>query len=428
MFERNIRDLFGLTIVGELWSLLLAVGLILGLSTSPLVKASDESQPQFEIVSCSADDVLTEKFRQGASRTFRNSFRQKSEKNDSGKFEWNGADSAYSIPIGTDKTLWLFGDTFLRSQNKSLQMINNSIAIQKIGNGQINDVIQAPLKFFWRQTRHNNHSFFEDANVNRAGHWLWPLDGFHRNGKVFEFINEIRKSPNASASFSFDTSNQMLVKIENVMQPAEKWKMTFTNIEAPNVQVGNAVTQDEQFACIYCSYHPAKAGVDQHPQIIIRLPLDSLDKIDARTLFKTAEVWSSDGRWGKTSTVRPKIIMQDGAPEFSVSRAKGLEGYFAVYFPSGFGTQIMLRHATRPEGPWSEPQCIYDCPVDTERFFVYSAKSHPELCAVDGEFCVTYCQNVKSSECLSLEPERFYFPHAIKLRIKQVSSRSELIR
>jgi hypothetical protein len=171
--------------------------------------------------------------------------------------------------------------------------------------------------------------------------------------------------------------------------------------------------------------------MNQHPQVVIRLPLDKLDKLnksDARDLYKTAEVWGSNGRWIKSSTGQPKIVMQDGAPEFSVTRVKGFEGYFAVYFPSGFGTKIMLRHAPRPEGPWSELQCIYDCPVDAERFFVYSAKSHPELCTNNGELCVTYCENIKSSDLTSLAPEKFYFPHAIRLRIETVNSRSELVR
>jgi hypothetical protein len=431
LLKRSISIIYRLITANEFWLTSLAVGLIVGTSNLAFANAGDETQSQFKVASCAPDNVLTEKFQRLASGTFQNSLTEPFEKHRREKFEWAGADAAYSIPIGNGKTLWLFGDTFLRPRGTSLQMVNNSVAIQQIRDGQVNNIDHDPLKFFWRQTHNNNHSFFEDANANSAGHWLWPLDGISANGKLFEFINEIRKSENATPAFGFATTKQLFLKVENVGEPADKWKMTFSNIEAPDVQVGNAVTQDEQFAYVYCSYYPAREGMNQHPQVVIRLPLDKLDKLnksDARDLYKTAEVWGSNGRWIKSSTGQPKIVMQDGAPEFSVTRVKGFEGYFAVYFPSGFGTKIMLRHAPRPEGPWSELQCIYDCPVDAERFFVYSAKSHPELCTNNGELCVTYCENIKSSDLTSLAPEKFYFPHAIRLRIETVNSRSELVR
>jgi hypothetical protein len=409
-----------------------------------LAAPNAESESRFEVVSTAPDDSLTERFRPESLVTSRNSWNNSSQRFEKCGQAWTGADAAYSIPIGRDKTLWLFGDTFLRPQDrpaktkgtKSLSMINNSMALQNLRKDQMLDsnkarinmvFAPAPLEFYWQVTQNKAQSFFEDKTLKELGHWLWPLDGIYKDGKLYEFFNEIGKSQNASPAFGFAASNQLLLRVENVESPADKWKMTFAKIEAPELQVGNAVTQDEDFAYVYCSYHPAREGMNQHPQIIIRLPLDGLDKINARDLLQTAEIWGRDSRdkirienrWIKSSVAQPEILMQDGAPEFSVSQVKGLDGYFAVYFPSGFGTKIMLRHAPRPEGPWSEPQCLYDCPLDTERFFVYSAKSHPEFCTKDGELCVTYCENIKSSNSTALEPEEFYFPHAIKVQIKK---------
>jgi hypothetical protein len=447
LFKRNtrVRKRLKRRITAKaLWQTSLIIGAIVGLSSPTFADTRVDSESKFEIVSTSIDDALTQRFCRKPSGGFLNSLNQPFERSERQQFEWAGADAAYSVPIGTNKTLWLFGDTFLRPQGdkaegeakSSLRMINNSVAIQKIRDEiTVESKIGRPhfdfppnsLEFCWGGTQNNDNSFFEDANATKLGHWLWPLDGIYRHGKLYEFVNEICKSQNAVPAFGFATSNQLLLKVDNIEESADKWKMTFSTIEAPDLQVGNAVTHDEQFAYVYCSYLPAREGMNQHPQIVIRLPLDSLDKIDARDLFKTTEVWSRvlhnknqiERRWIKSSEAQPEIIMQDGAPEFSVSQVKGLEGYFAVYFPSGFGTKIMLRHAPRPEGPWSEPQCIYDCPVDAERFFVYSAKSHPELCTKNEELCVTYCQNIKSSDLTSLEPEKFYFPHAIKVQIKK---------
>src|SRR5437588_6974655 len=55
---------------------------------------------------------------------------------------WLGADDAYSIPIGKDRSVWLFGDSFvanndvkLRSQYKA--MVRNSLGVStcKVGQG-----------------------------------------------------------------------------------------------------------------------------------------------------------------------------------------------------------------------------------------------------------------------------------------------------
>ena len=476
MFRTDIQDLIRLVALNAPSMLPLAVGLVVWISSPSLANTGAKGQggsagvavnendhgreTNFKVVSCAPDEALTEKFRRTTSEAFQNSLHQPLETPEARRFTWAGADAAYSISIGNYKTLWLFGDTFLReggrgeeggrvggqggrgvggvgtNSKSSLQMINNSIAVQQIDVGETVALDQKPLKFFWRQPMSGNHSFFEDANANRLKHWLWPLDGFYRNGKLYEFVNEIRKSQDATPAFGFDTSNQLLLEINNIEKPADKWKMKFSAIDAPNMQIGSAVVADEFYAYVFCSYYPARLGMNKHPQIVIRLPLDKLDNYDISELIKSAEVWSRNeqhennnkGHWIKSSMAQPEILMQDGAPEFSVTRVRGFEGYFAVYFPSGFGTKIMLRHALRPEGPWSEPQCIYECPVDVERFFVYSAKSHPELCTKDGELCITYCENIKSSDSTSLEPEKFYFPHAIKMQLKRVTLRSELVR
>jgi hypothetical protein len=431
------------------WQTILTAGLMVGLANPTFAEKLSESASQFEIVSSSPDDVLTEKFRPSKSQTFQNSLKHTTGySGESVLSQWAGADAAYSIPLGLDKTLWLFGDTFLRTKAaneanaaSSLTMINNSIAIQHTRDQH------SPFNFFWQDTDNGIGSVFEDIHAKQLEHWLWPLDGIYRDGKLYVFVNELKrteaeKTENVDPAFAFASTNQQLLKVQNPQESLDKWKMTFSKIVAPNVQVGNALTIDDNFVYVFCSYYPAREGMNQHPQIVIRLPLNDLDKVDARDLYKSSDVWSDanskdpikpinknsiEGSWIRGSLAEPKIVMQDGAPEFSVTRVKGIEGFFAVYFPCGFGSRIMLRHASRPEGPWSEPQCIYDCPVDTQRFFVYSAKCHPELCTEDGELCITYCKNIKSSnsDLNSIEPERFYFPHAIKVQLKTVTSRSE---
>src|SRR5438270_9691186 len=45
---------------------------------------------------------------------------------------WTGSDGAYSIPLGPDRTLWLFGDTFIGrvvdGKRVGARMVNNTAA------------------------------------------------------------------------------------------------------------------------------------------------------------------------------------------------------------------------------------------------------------------------------------------------------------
>src|SRR5206468_2156766 len=72
------------------------------------------------------------------------------------------------------------------------------------------------------------------------------------------------------------------------------------------------------------------------------------------------EVWCKAG-W----SAEPKDVVTlyaDAPPEMTVCRLRGIDGYLAVYTAYGLGADVMLRHATRPEGPWSKAVRLYRCP------------------------------------------------------------------
>ena len=49
-----------------------------------------------------------------------------------GDLRWVGGDGAYSVDLGNDRILWLFGDSFIAaaSGDGSKRMVRNSVAIQ----------------------------------------------------------------------------------------------------------------------------------------------------------------------------------------------------------------------------------------------------------------------------------------------------------
>jgi len=62
---------------------------------------------------------------------------------------WLGADAAYSIDLGGDRSLWLFGDTFVATSTAFVRpaskMVHNTVAVQT---GR--DPLTAKIAFRWR--------------------------------------------------------------------------------------------------------------------------------------------------------------------------------------------------------------------------------------------------------------------------------------
>lgn len=82
---------------------------------------------------------------------------------------WLGADAAFSVDLGDDRVLWLFGDTFVATSERCLRsearMVRNSIALQ---HGR--DPSRATIEFGWGD---GPGSWFSDQGER----WFWPQHG-----------------------------------------------------------------------------------------------------------------------------------------------------------------------------------------------------------------------------------------------------------
>jgi len=106
---------------------------------------------------------------------------------------WTGSDAAYTIPLSSRRTLWLFGDTWIgkikngkRLRNAS--MINNSAAWQSTQDSS--------FKYFWRQVEGKPVSLVSPQEKTR---WYWPLDGALIDGRLYLFMNVLKKNTSRKA-------------------------------------------------------------------------------------------------------------------------------------------------------------------------------------------------------------------------------------
>lgn len=295
---------------------------------------------------------------------------------------WIGGDGAYSVPLGKDRVLWLFGDTLIGKVmdggRAGSTMINNTAAVQT-GRGA-----DAKFAFTWKRTKDGKPASLI-ATADGKG-WFWPQAAILDGEKLFLFLPRLAKAEGPEA-FGFKHVGQTLGIVENPSDAPEKW--TVVQHEIPHVtfaknderSFGSAVLADGEY--VY-GYAETGTALDRKKLVAARVPAGKLADF-AAWRFRTADGWSE-----KPTEVVP--LASGIASEFSVSRlATG--SYVLVTTENGIGDRIVARFADSPVGPWSEATLLYRCPEGADkRVFCYSAKAHP-WAATGNELVVSYCSN-----------------------------------
>ena len=112
---------------------------------------------------------------------------------------WLGTDDAYSIPLSAEKSVWLFGDTFValssanvRSESK---MVRNTVAIQAG-----DDPRTASITFSWRKNMDGSPASFFPEHGQR---WYWPGHGIRlAEGPVVIFLYVMVGTPGKNLGFA----------------------------------------------------------------------------------------------------------------------------------------------------------------------------------------------------------------------------------
>src|SRR6267378_5025079 len=108
---------------------------------------------------------------------------------------WLGADDAYSIPLTSTESLWLFGDTFVgtaetKLRNQAKTMVHNSVGISKCEQGK-----NCTLRYFWKAPNSPKPRSFFDTGTDEL--YYWPLDGFLAGKALYLSLLAVRNKPGA---------------------------------------------------------------------------------------------------------------------------------------------------------------------------------------------------------------------------------------
>jgi len=315
---------------------------------------------------------------------------------------WRGGDAVYSVPLGRDRILWLFGDSFIAAPGVSARagsrMVRNSLAITRAG---------GKPEYFWRDEGGRPADAFKPA----AGEgWLWPLSGQRLGPKLHLFMFQMIAKGEGAFGFAFLKS--VLLIVDNPDDPPASWRTQ--QLEIPHTRrtpegdtfFGGASVLHEGQLYVYGVRESRARGKGI---LLARVDPAAITEFDSWRFF--------DGKGWDTHLPAAQELYGGGSIEMSVSPCKG--GFVSVYTNHGMSPEIVVRRSERPAGPWSDPVVVHRCvePQWSKTYFCYAAKGHPELDPDAGSLIVSYaCNSMSFPE--AVRDLRIYRPRFLRIPLE----------
>jgi len=325
---------------------------------------------------------------------------------------WLGGDRAYSIQLGSERGLWLFGDSFVRSDaqvsRSGSKMIYNAAAISTC-HGDL-----WKIRYYYRKDPASGSPLpFFDTGTDQ--YRFWPLDGFVEKGTLYTFLVEVATT--GTGLFDFREIGAKLAAIANPEDEPDRWKIKYRDLSsAPEFVPGVSAFVVDNFLYFYAVKDPGKEG--KHEVILARIPVDHLHAPES-----SVEYFAKEGYWRKgLRQTDAEVVIEDAAPEFSVRYHPDIARWVMVETnPSFPPKQIGTRTAPQPEGPWSAFKPLYEIPEmqapNADDVFCHEAREHPELSTSPNRLTVTYvCSSLSFGR--QVDDLNLYRPRAISLPLR----------
>ena len=315
---------------------------------------------------------------------------------------WLGADAAFSVPLGDDRILWLFGDTFVATSPAHVRaestMVRNTVGVQRGAHP-----VTSPMTFHWRGTDVAPASFFaEDGD-----RWYWPSHGVRLDRALVLFLQGVGSKPDDALGFEAEGWRAVIVDDASGEPPEWQLRLVAPAGAPPGIAVGAAVVDLGEHVLALAIREPG-----DHAGFLVRWRRGDL----AAGALDAAEWWTVDRGWVAQRELRggPSAVLRDAGPESSLHFDPARRKWIHVR-SDGFGaTDIVVAEADAPQGPWSEPRVVFRPPEsDRDGVLVYAAKAHPELAAPG--LAITYASNTLGDFGRLVRDTSLYWPRFVVL-------------
>lgn len=183
---------------------------------------------------------------------------------------WTGGDGAYSTGLGSNRFLWLFGDTLVGEVRKDRRIISgmvpNSIAIQTGNEPQA-----ASIDFF---PDGGSAPFLKPED---GLGWFWPYHALRSPEGLYFFLLQIEPA-DSPPPFGFRLVSTWLGHVRNPEDPPQRWIFSQRKIPWGNAQrqFGSFVLMKGDHCYIYGAVAELAKGRISWHMILARAPIRML--------------------------------------------------------------------------------------------------------------------------------------------------------
>lgn len=315
--------------------------------------------------------------------------------------DWLGADAAYSVDLGDERSLWLFGDTFIATTPARVRaesvMVRNTVGIMS---GR--DPTTASMSYTWGREPDGGPAAFVGGDGDP---WWWPLHGLVVDDTLTLFFLTVAREP---GGLGFEITGGTAFRVDDFGGPPDTWALQPLDLPDNDfgMRLGASVLLTDDHVLAYAVREPGDHDVALARWSRSRFVAGDLSSVE----------WFDDGAWHLQADLggRPGPVFRNAQTEFTIGRS-GSE--FVAVHTEGFGsTTIGVRTASSPEGPWSSATTVFRPPEsDRNDAFVYAGKAHHQLDG-GGDLVVTYASNAKDFAVL-VEDDSLYWPRFVRVPI-----------
>lgn len=310
---------------------------------------------------------------------------------------WYGGDGAYSIQLDTDRTLWLFGDTFVACGGCRRDRVDMDVILgTTMGVSSCSKNNEFKIQYY---LSHQEGKFVSSFCENE---WVWPQDPFIVNNILYIPLISIAPGDKKEEVFNFTVAGHKFVRVKDFSAAdPRQWKYDFIDLtpalpkEISAFAATSVVYHD--YVYFYPFYVYSKENFNVFGNILARIPANRIDHP-----VGAVEYFYQDGTWRNHLNPRKvKVVLNAFASELSVRYHPTDKKWIAVFLSiENKGDQLLYQTADKLEGPWSEPKPLgakvaevdSQSPLYDKGNFCYAGKEHVEF-SRDKNLVVSYVCN-----------------------------------
>jgi hypothetical protein len=339
---------------------------------------------------------------------------------------WFGADGIYLLPAdgarskggrASAKSMFIFSDSMVGEINDGKlgpnKMVHNTVALFKGDEPK-----PANIDFKWATDADGKpvSMFIPSTPSSQKGDYYWLGDGFYNTATHKTYIFGFRmRNLDTKDDWSFRQFGTTFIVLPDGSKPPFKDQQ---QIETP-LFFSSEGTDGSFGTGLFVNTKEAGAP-SPDGYVYVYGTRGHGNMVAARVLPKDFENFGEWRFWDGTTW---NADMQKAAPlvgniSNEVSLSPLPDGrYVLVFLNGGMGSDVAMRIAASPIGPFGPAIKLYDAKVTNSHYYTYNAKAQPSL-SKPGELIITYNQNSYDFQNqLKLNPY-LYHPYFLRLKFE----------